>query len=126
MRILISLFVILFSFSTIANEFNWKKIATNSSGTVFYIDESTIKKLDNQVVFLSLSDYFKPTENGRLSSIIYKEVNCINLDYRYLKDFYFDLPMGKGEPTNIIDDISEWKKSKKGSTAEYIHKAVCD
>tara|TARA_Y100000590_G_scaffold451545_1_gene593107 strand:- start:839 stop:1219 length:381 start_codon:yes stop_codon:yes gene_type:complete len=126
MKTLIALIILYYSSSIFANEFEWERVTANIKGSVFYIDNSTIKRSGNSVVYLKLTDYFKPTTNGRLSSIIYTEVNCDNYYYRYLKDYYYDLPMGKGEPSNIIEEKSEWFYAPKGSTAFYINEKVCN
>ena len=60
-------------------------------------------------------DYIKPTKKGRLSSkFILKFIVKI-----YLIDvkFYYNEPMGNGEPF-IIDKISEWKENTTGSLGE--------
>ena len=126
MKILLTLFFLLLSFSVSANDFNWKKITTSSSGNNYYVDLSSIKKIDNKAFYLRLNDYIEPTEFGTLSSIVYIEINCITLSYRYLQDRYYVFPMGKGEPKSVINEKSEWHGSQKGSVAEFLNQYVCD
>ena len=83
-------FIILIFFSTNAfADYNWKKLGSNTSGNVFYIDTSSIKKNGSKVFYFTMNDYARPNEFGDLSSRVYMEVNCLNLNYRYLKDFYY-------------------------------------
>ena len=70
-------------------------------------------------------DYIKPNEQGDLSSKIYFEVNCLDLSFRYIKDFYYKQPMGNGEYT-IYDKIGEWENNTKGSIGEGVRKFACN
>ena len=126
MKYLIFLLVFFVSSTVLTNEFKWEKIGTNINGSNFYTDYSTIKKVDNKVYYLQLTDYSEPTENGDLSSIIYIEVNCSNLNFRYLKDFYHELPMGKGEPRLVINEKSDWMIPRKGSVGIQIRESICN
>ena len=122
-KILIILFI-LFPFNCFA-EFNWKKITTSIKGDNVYIDLSSIKRSGSNVYFLKLRDYLKPDKWGDLSNIIYHEVNCSNMEFKFLKDFYYTQPMGNGEPSSVNNKVSDWNKSPKGSEVEYIIKFVC-
>jgi len=127
MKTLLTFFVLLFSTSVVANEFEWKKISTSITGTSIYADLSSIKKNNNnRVTFLELTDFFEPSEQGILSVIVYKEVNCKNFSFRYLKDIYFELPMGKGEEWGVNNEKSEWMGAIKDSVSHRVHIFVCD
>ena len=106
-------------------DYNWKKIGSSTRGDVFYVELSTIKKVGNNVFYLELSDYLKPSEFGDLSSKVYIEVNCLNLSYRHLKDFYYQEPMGNGEPS-ILNDVSEWYDQTKGSIGYMVSEFACN
>ena len=123
-KILIILFI-LYPFNCFA-DYNWKKIGSSTRGDVFYLDLSTVKKVGNNVFYLELSDYLKPSEFGDLSSKVYIEVNCLNLSYRHLKDFYYQEPMGNGEPSAVFDKVGEWENIKEGSMGENVGKFVCN
>ena len=84
-----------------------------------------MKKVGNNAFFFRLNDYAKPNPNGYLSSRIYFEVNCLDLSYRYLKDFYHKEPMGNGEYI-IYDKIGEWENNTKGSIVEKTNKFACN
>ena len=56
---------------------------------------------------------------------VYFEVNCLDLSYRYIKDFYYKEPMGNGEYT-IFDEIGEWENNTKGSIGEDAREFVCN
>jgi len=121
------LFLIFFSFSAPSfGDYKWKKIGKNTAGDVAYVDLSSIKKVGNKVYYFDLLDYVKPTDLGHLSGRTYKEVNCLDLSYRFLKDFYYLEPMGNGKVDLINDKKSEWYNNKKGSLGERLRKFVCN
>tara|TARA_B100001123_G_C15158375_1_gene966434 strand:- start:420 stop:803 length:384 start_codon:yes stop_codon:yes gene_type:complete len=124
MKKLIFILLILTSTNAFA-DYNWKKISTSPKGDNVYVDLNSIKKSGNNVYFLKLRDYLKPDKFGDLSNIIYHEVNCSNLEFKFLRDFYYKLPMGNGEPSTINSEASDWNKTLKGSEAEHTFKLVC-
>ena len=126
MKTLLTLFVLFFSSFVTANDIDWKKISTSVNGTSLYADLSSIKKNNNSVTFLELTDFFEPSPQGILSVIVYKEVNCKNFSFRYLKDIYFELPMGKGEEWGVNNEKSEWMGAIKDSVSHRVHIFVCD
>ena len=107
-------------------EFKWKKIGSNRGGDVFYVDLLSIKRVGNSAYFFSLTDYVKPTEQGILSAKVYQEYNCSNYSFRYHKDFYYEKPMANGEPYMIMNELSEWRRSPKGSISEKMAKFICN
>ena len=125
---ILKLFIFLYILSTVNcfADYNWKKIGKNIDGDVGYIDLSSIKKVGNKVYYFDLLDYVKPTDLGHLSGRTYKEVNCLDLSYRFLKDFYYLEPMGNGKVDLINDKKSEWYNNKKGSLGERLRKFVCN
>tara|TARA_B100000965_G_scaffold179519_1_gene149720 strand:- start:2649 stop:3044 length:396 start_codon:yes stop_codon:yes gene_type:complete len=122
-KIFIFLFFIFFANSYA--DYNWKKI-TESNNRIYYVDHSSIKSSGNKVYFLTLTDYYKPDEFGDLSNIIYREADCSKMSYRFLKDFYYSQPMGNGEPSEIIDEVGEWRALVPGSVGEYMTEYVCN
>ena len=90
-----------------------------------YVDLTSIKKVGNNVFYFRLMDYIKPSDQGDLSSKVYFEVNCLDLSYRYIKDFYYKEPMGNGEYT-IFDEIGEWEITTQGSIGDKVRKFVCN
>ena len=110
--------------STSFSEFNWKKVGENTSGTVFYVDESSLKRMGNTIYFFSMMDYAKPVD-GVLSTKIYQEGNCSDYSFRYLKDFYYDQPMGNGSVVHQIDEVSKWTANIPGSLNEIVFDFLC-
>ena len=108
-------------------DYNWKKIGSNTGGAVLHIDLSTIKKVGNNVYYFDLFDYVKPDSWGHLSSKTYKEVNCLDLSFRFLKDFYYLEPMENGK-ANLINHKADgkWHNNAKGSLGEYVRKFACN
>ena len=90
-----------------------------------YVDLTSIKKVGNNAFYFRLMDYIKPSDQGDLSSKVYFEVNCLDLSYRYIKDFYYKEPMGNGEYT-IFDEIGEWEITTQGSIGDKVRKFVCN
>ena len=125
MKKLIFILLLLFSTNAFA-DYNWKKVVQNSRGHVYFIDLNSIKKFGDKVFYNRLRDYIRPDQFGHLSSIIYIEHNCINFDHRYLKDLYFDQPMGSGEIILINNDTSEWNKTRKGTVARIVGEFACN
>ena len=125
---ILKIFIFLYILSTVNcfADYNWKKIVNNINGDVFYIDTSSIKKNGSKVFYFLMYDFAKPTKFGDLSSRVYMEVNCLNLDFRFLKDFYYQEPMGNGKPSTILDKIGEWEVTEKGSVGEVIRKFACN
>ena len=125
---ILKLFIFLYILSTVNcfADYNWKKIGKNSDGDVGYIDLSSIKKVGNKVYYFDLLDYVTPTDQGHLSGKTYKEVNCLDLSFRYLKDFYYLEPMGNGKVDIINDKVSEWHNNTKGSLGERVRQFVCN
>ena len=123
--LIISIFLYIFSVANCFAEYNWKKIGSNIDGDVSYVDLSSIKKVGNNIFYFNLMDYLKPTNQGDLSAKNYFEVNCLDLSFRYIKDFYYKEPMGNGEYT-IFDEIGDWNNNAKGSIGEDARKFVCN
>tara|TARA_Y100000287_G_C14094840_1_gene292209 strand:+ start:126 stop:518 length:393 start_codon:yes stop_codon:yes gene_type:complete len=106
------------------SEFNWKKVGENTTGTVFYVDKDSVKRIGNTIYFFSMMDYAKP-KDGVLSTRIYQEGNCANYSFRYLKDFYYDQPMGNGTIVAQIDEPGEWTANVPGSLNETVFDFLC-
>ena len=119
------LFIIMALFTSKSfSEFNWKKVGENTTGTVFYVDKSSVKRMGNTIYFFSMMDYAKPVD-GVLSTKIYQEGNCSDYSFRYLKDFYYDQPMGNGSVVHQIDEVSKWTANIPGSLNETVFDFLC-
>ena len=118
--------ILLFNPSNSFAEYKWKKVGQNRSGDVFYVDLLSIKRVGNNAYLFSLTDYIKPTEQGILSAKVYQEFSCKDYGFRYHKDFYYEKPMGNGEPSLTVNEVSKWRESPMGSVSEKIGKFVCN
>ena len=119
-------FIVFYSSNSFA-DLKWKKIGANVDGDVYYIDQLSIKKVSNKVYYFTLTDYIRPSDSGGdLSAKIYQEVNCLDLSFRYLKDFYYLEPMGRGEPSTIYDKVGEWTDNSNGSIGEAVAIYACN
>ena len=124
-KIFVIFILILFTPLTSNADFNWKKIGTNSTGSVFFVDKLSIKKVRNTRYFYVLTDYSKPHQNV-LSAKIYIEGNCIKSEYRFLKDIYFAEPMANGNIIDTINETSEWTQYDSSQIMGTIMKYVCE
>ena len=118
------LIIITFFPSNSFSEFNWKRVGENTNGTVFYVDKSSVKRMGNTIYFFSMMDYAKPVD-GVLSTKIYQEGNCSDYSFRYLKDFYYDQPMGNGSVVQQVDEVSKWTANIPGSLNETVFDFLC-
>ena len=103
----------------------WTKVATESSGRVFYLDFERVRKHDGYVYWWELSDYLKPSEFGSLSAKVYHQGDCKLFRFKTLSFSFHKEPMGHG-----LGDIQEpykkgWKYPPPKSVSEVILKAVC-
>jgi len=123
-KLIFLLIIITFFPSNSFSEFNWKRVGENTNGTVFYVDKSSVKRMGNTIYFFSMMDYAKPVD-GVLSTKIYQEGNCSDYSFRYLKDFYYDQPMGNGSVVHQIDEVSKWTANIPGSLNETVFDFLC-
>ena len=85
----------------------WTEIGKSKYMTM-YLDFSSTKKVNNKIFWWDLSDYFKPTNNGTLSSKVYNEGDCQNFTIKRLSSYFYNEPMGRGL-TQTIDTPSNPK-----------------
>tara|TARA_B100000900_G_scaffold328069_1_gene288281 strand:+ start:70 stop:459 length:390 start_codon:yes stop_codon:yes gene_type:complete len=105
-------------------DFNWKKIGKNVSGSVFFVDKSSIKRKSDTVFFYLLVDYAKPSDNV-LSVKTYIEGNCNKSIFRFLKDMYYDEPMGNGRVIETINETGDWDNYNQTQIMGKIMKYIC-
>ena len=72
---------------------------------------------------MKISDF---NDYGEKSSIIHHEVDCKNLKFKYLTDFYFKLPMGEGEPSFVGNEESDWIEVKEDTILKVLVSYVCN
>ena len=122
-KLLIATFLILFS-SSAFSDFNWKLMGETKNGDKYYIDMSSIEKDNNKRFYIRLRDYGKTDDYGENSSLIFVEINCENMESRFLKDVYFKDNMGMGEYITL-DKKSDWMIFKSGSLGDKFNRFVC-
>lgn len=106
----------------------WKEVVRNESGSVFYINEKTIKNGVNTKYFYILVDYATPNSWGDLSAKAYIELNCSNMMSRHIILDFFRYPLGEGDPTEGSGQVDnpEWKYYEPDSAYGVLNKFVCD
>ncbi len=103
----------------------WVRVSVGESGTVLYVDPSTIRKDGNLRRFWSLYDFLKPDKHGDLSSRGVEEIDCKEERRRDLQEDWFRGPMGSGERSGGSNRPTEWRYVAPGSTGAAIMKFVC-
>ena len=93
--IVLTLLLILFSSPSLSE---WTKVGKSEYMTM-YLDFSSKKKVNNKILWWDLSDYFKPTKGGVLSSKVYNEGDCQNFTLKRLSSYFYPEPMGRGLAT---------------------------
>ena len=117
------LFSVMFSSTSFAE---WTKVENDLKGNTFYVDFERIRKVDGYVHFWDLTDYLKLDERGIFSVKLYKQGDCKLFRFKYLSDWYYTEPMGRGttsSSSNIPDE--EWNYPTPNSSGENTLKIVC-
>ena len=128
MKKLLFFFCFFFSLSskTLSSEYHWIEVLKTDNGNIFFIDKNSLNKKDDKVFFIKLHEYSDFNDYGEKSSIIHHEVDCKNLKFKYLTDFYFKLPMGEGEPSFVGNEESDWIEVKDDTILKNLVSYVCD
>ena len=107
-------------------DFEWEQVLKTDEGSFFFIDKNSINKKGDKVFFIKMHEYPDFNDFGEKSSIIHHEVDCKNLKFKYLTDFYFKLPMGEGEPSFVGNEESDWIEVKNDTILKNLVSYVCD
>tara|TARA_B100000085_G_C18229233_1_gene385189 strand:- start:101 stop:490 length:390 start_codon:yes stop_codon:yes gene_type:complete len=127
MRLLFVFFILLIiNFNANSSEYEWHKIIATKEGNIFFVDMNSIKKKGDIVFFTKLHEYSEVNEFGEKSSIIHHKADCKQMRLKYLKDFYFKLSMGSGNPSFIGEEDSDWIKIKEKSISSNLVKFICN
>ena len=128
MKKLLIFFIFLFSgiSNASSSEFEWEQILKTDEGNIFFIDKNSINQKGDKIFFIKMHEYSDFNDYGEKSSIIHHEVDCKNLKFKYLTDFYFKLPMGEGEPSFVGNEESDWIEVKDDTILKDLVSYVCD
>ncbi len=115
------IFAMAFSQSSFAE---WTKTTANHHAT-FYIDLSSIKKVDGYIFYSELGDLYKEIGNGYLSVKSDNQGDCKLLRRKTLRHSYYKESMGGG-----IGDLSEppnpgWVTLSPNATSKKLLDLVC-
>ena len=104
----------------------WTKVEKNLAGDTYYVDYERIKKIDGYVYFWQVTNFSKP-KTGFLSSIIYHQVDCKLLRYKWLTFFGHREEMGGGDGVNlpIPKKHENWKYPPPDTISEVVTWSVC-
>ena len=122
------IFFIFFFFGILnafSSDFEWEQVLKTNEGNIFFIDKNSINKKGDKIFFIKMHEYSDFNDYGEKSSIIHHEVDCKNLKFKYLTDFYFKLPMGEGEPSFVGNEESDWIEVKDNTILKVLVDYVC-
>ena len=112
--------------NTFSSDFEWELVLKTDEGNMFFIDKNSINQKGDKIFFIKMHEYSDFNDYGEKSSIIHHEVDCKNLKFKYLTDFYFRLPMGEGEPAFVGNEESDWIEVKNDTILKNLVSYVCD
>ena len=132
-KLILAFVVILISTNILhAAKFNWKKISTNTTNDIFYLDKNTVYRIGDYIYYWMLVEYFEASDEIQ-SSITHNMVKCSTLENRPISFAGFTKKKGRGEPITGLDfivpedipDMFEWTKFRKISTHGTLLVEVC-
>ena len=127
MKKLLIFFIFLFSriLNAFSSDLECEQVLKTNEGNIFFIDKNSINKKGDKIFFIKMHEYSDYNDYGEKSSIIHHEVDCKNLKFKYLTDFYFKLPMGKREPSFVGNEESDWIEVKDNTILKVLVDYVC-
>ena len=109
-----------------SSDFEWEQVLKTEEGNIVFIDKNSINQKGDKIFFIKMHEYSDFNNYGEKSSIIHHEVDCKNLKFKYLTDFYFKLPMGEGEPSFVGNEESDWIEVKDDTILKFLVSYVCN
>ena len=126
MKTLLTTFTLVFTLMFSSTSFaEWTKEGNNTDGDTYYVDYERIRKHGGYVYYWILSDYRKPTDNGRLSTEAYSQGDCKIFRTQVLSFVFHNQPMGRDAGSSYSPENPEWEYPRPGSLSEGILQAVC-
>ena len=104
----------------------WTKVSKDWLGT-FYVDFTSMRKVDEYVYFWRLSDFLKPDTDGELSYKIHTHGDCKLFRYKVLSVSAHKQQKGEGtgEVADPIKELKDWIHPPSNSEIEHTLKKVC-
>ena len=107
MKTLLTLFVLFFSSSVVAE---WKAFGTLEIGGKFYVHMDTVKMDSGYLYFWEMQDYNNvPNQFGDLSTQVYIMGDCKLNRIKTLSYIYYKEPMGAGKREQEESVNKDWK-----------------
>lgn len=130
MKSLLTIFTFIFTVMFLSTSFaKWTEVVKGgdsmNSGDIFFIDFEQIRKVDGYVYFWGLTNYLKPTRNGRFSSKYYKQGDCKLFRFKFLSFSFHNEPMGGGIGDVINPKNPEWNYPPPKSVSGKLLESVC-
>ena len=121
MKTLLTFFVLFFSSPLFADWIFFKK---NSDGNSFFYDDKTIIRNNETILFWTLVSYKEKDEFGDMSAIVYTELDCSTIRFKWLDSTYYNQPMGKGN-INANFPSDEWVYAQPNSVGNRLMNHIC-
>ena len=106
----------------------WIKLFSGRDGTVFYIDQETLKIKKNIRTISIMVDYKNPNIHGDYSLVINREINCMEPMHKDLEKKFFSENLGKGSLSRGSGKVGKpkWEYSAPGSSNGALIKFICN
>ncbi len=112
--------------STVFSEWRFREHDKNT-GITYRLDYNEIRKKGNYVYFRTLLDLSKPFDNGTNSIEQHYKVNCDELTIQWVKKYFFQEPLGEGEPIQTGNNNNpRWGHPLQGSFFDRSVRFVCE
>lgn len=87
---------------------DWVPFSENTDGSKWFIEVSTIYESGSTVRFWVLQNLTQKGQDGELSKMSYREIDCKERKHRGLQYEAFSEPMGKGTRLWKFDSPGDW------------------
>ena len=104
---------------------DWSYVSKNTIGSKYYYDKDRVRKSGKFLYVWLLMDYLKPV-NGGLSNIVYSELDCSILRFKYLKLQIYNNSMGEGGKIGNLTPPDEWFYPEPDTVFEYVYNKICE
>jgi len=127
---LIILFLII-SIPELAYSANWVKVTQSVDGEVIFIDNQSIRRSGNAVIYWERMNNPARTKQGDLSSKSQKTINCETRDYKILYFIFYDDLNNQGNITSsfsaetLPESLRSWKPIPPESIMDTSRKYLC-
>jgi hypothetical protein len=99
---------------------DWRSVGTNTSGSKYWIDASTMTRDGDTVTVWVKTEYGTPGPNGTTNYKARREIRCRTKSYRDLQTVYY-----RGADVNSTSGVEETSTAAPESMAEAVVDKAC-